>query len=43
MLFGNSCVCGGEHSYAARVQLQDQAFIGVNSDTVAGKFSAIIR
>jgi hypothetical protein len=32
---------GVEHPYAAGIQLEDQAFFGINPDTVAGKFGAV--
>ena len=32
---------GVEHSYAAGVQLEDQTFFGINSDTVTSEFSAV--
>jgi hypothetical protein len=35
-------MCRIEHSYAAGVQLEDEAFFGVYSDAIAGKFPAVI-
>lgn len=32
---------GVEHSYAACVQLEDQPFFRINSDTVTGEFDAV--
>ena len=36
------CVGSVEESYCAGVELEDQAFFGVYSNAIAGKFSAVI-
>jgi len=36
------CVGGVEHSYAASVELEDQAFFGVHADAVAGELPAVV-
>jgi len=41
-LFSDGCMCGGEHSYAAGIQLEDEAFFRVDSNTIAGELSAMI-
>ena len=42
-LFLYRSLCGGKHSYAARVQLEDEALFRVDADTVAGEFPATIQ
>jgi hypothetical protein len=41
LLFYDTCVGGVEHSYAAGVELEDQALFGIDADAVAGEFFAV--